>query len=268
MAAFLSIPVNHIRLISGPQSNEQFSKPQRKEQFWNRLVPSEKIIVQPAYRFLAQWVCEKLTTTTPKRRGIGNPVPMRLDTAWNWRSSLRASKKDDKKINAYLLMYHVILTDCTITTRDFSRKGQNLQSWIASFKSRPTGISRKQGFQNSSSWGRRSWEEDGVPSSPSSGEIPLRASSLVMNSSEQILSITSVREYRSCRIGYAIFSLWNSSSAKELISFLIELFSLKSRSFSCCWIASAEQDVDDPASSLECSPQGSFVSPKADWGFP
>lgn len=36
---------------------------------------------------------------------------MRLDTAGNWRSSLRAGKKDDKKINAYLLMYHVILTD-------------------------------------------------------------------------------------------------------------------------------------------------------------
>lgn len=65
---------------------------------------------------------------------------MRLDTAGNWRSSLRASKKDDKKINAYLLMYHVILTDCTITTRDFDRKGQNLQSWIASFQSRLTAL--------------------------------------------------------------------------------------------------------------------------------
>lgn len=53
---------------------------------------------------------------------IGNPIPMRLDTAGNWWSSLWASKKYDKRINAYLLMYNVILTDCTITRRDFSRK--------------------------------------------------------------------------------------------------------------------------------------------------
>lgn len=163
-----------------------------------------------------------------------------------------------------------LLTVPSQPTRDFSRKGQNLQSWIASFKSRPTWISRKQGFQNSSSWGRRSWEEDGVPSS---GEIPLRASSLMMNSSEHILSITSVREYGFCRIGYAIFIFGIPPPKRNFFfCFWIELFSLKSRSFSCCWIASAEQNVDDPASSLECSPQGSFVSlgevsPKADWGF-
>lgn len=68
--------------------------------------------------------------------------PLRLDTAGNWRSSLRASKKYYKKINVYLLMYRVILTDCTITIRDFSRECQNLQSWIASssFKSRLTAL--------------------------------------------------------------------------------------------------------------------------------
>lgn len=40
-----------------------------------------------------------------------------------------------------------------------------------------------------------------------------------------------ITRIQSCRIGYAIFYLWNSSSAKELISFLIDKFSLKSRSF-------------------------------------
>lgn len=63
---------------------------------------------------------------------------MRLDTAVAIKG-----KKDDKKINAYLLMYHVILTDCIITTMDFSRKGPNLQSLIASFKYRLTAFLAK-----------------------------------------------------------------------------------------------------------------------------
>ena len=51
--------------------------------------------------FSSVWVAFPVWETHyTKEVGIANLVPMRLDTSGNWRSSLRASKKDDKKIKA------------------------------------------------------------------------------------------------------------------------------------------------------------------------